>query len=67
MSTPITFPESPTSALAMKQSFPAPEPKSNTQSPFLISANSVGIPHPNPKSASGTYPSSFSYFSANIA
>jgi ABC-type branched-subunit amino acid transport system substrate-binding protein len=33
--------------------FPAPDPKSITVSPFLICANSVGIPHPRPKSASG--------------
>ena len=51
---------SPTNALAIKQSFPAPDPKSRTISPFFISANSVGIPHPNPKSASGMYPYNYS-------
>ncbi len=58
-SMPITLPESPTSCLAMKQSFPAPLPKSTTTSPFLILANCVGNPQPNPKSASALYPSKF--------
>ena len=53
ISTPITVPDSPTRALATKQSLPAPEPRSRTASPFLICANSVGIPQPSPRSASG--------------
>jgi len=36
----------------MKQSFPAPDPKSKTISPYFISEKAVGIPHPSPKSAS---------------
>jgi hypothetical protein len=51
-STPITFPGSPHKARAMKQSFPAPDPKSKTISPYFISEKAVGIPHPSPKSAS---------------
>ena len=58
ISTPITFPFSPVKARATKQSLPAPEPKSNTISPSFICANSVGIPHPKPKSASALYPPS---------
>ena len=53
MSMPITFPASPVSALAMKQSLPAPDPRSITTSPSLIFANCVGSPQPNPRSASG--------------
>ena len=50
-SIPITFPVSPVSCRAIKQSFPAPLPKSITTSPFLMRANSVGSPQPSPKSA----------------
>lgn len=60
MSTPITLPSFPHKALATKQSLPAPDPRSTTISPFFIYANSVGIPQPNPKSASAQYPSNFS-------
>jgi len=52
MSKPITLPVGPVNSLATKQSFPAPEPKSKTTLPSVINANSVGMPHPNPKSAS---------------
>ena len=38
--------------LAIKQSLPAPLPRSTTTSPFFISANSVGRPQPSPRSAS---------------
>ena len=55
-SMPITLPVSPTSALAIKQSLPAPEPKSKMVLPSLIPAYSVGNPQPTPKSASASYP-----------
>ena len=58
-SSPKTFPVSPVNSLAIKQSFPAPDPKSKTMSPSFICANSVGIPHPKLKSASSLYPFSF--------
>ncbi len=53
---PITSPVSPTSALAIKQSLPAPEPKSKTVLPSLMPAYSVGSPQPTPQSASTSYP-----------
>jgi len=46
MSTPITRPESPTFLAAKKQSNPAPDHKSKTTSPSLISPNPNGLPQP---------------------
>ena len=53
-SIPMTLPSAPVSARAMKQSFPAPDPRSMTVSPGLIRAYRVGSPHPTPRSASGS-------------
>ena len=63
MSTPITFPSGPTLSAAKKQSKPAPEPKSNTTSPFFKDARAIGFPHPSPRlELSGALPkSSFVY------
>jgi len=61
MSTPITFPLSPTFLEARKQSNPAPEPRSRTVSPSLREASATGFPHPRLRFApSGTDASSSS-------
>ena len=44
----MTFPLSFTKLAARNTSIPAPEPKSTTVLPSLISANLVGFPHPTP-------------------
>ena len=44
----MTFPLSFTKLAARNTSIPAPDPKSTTVSPSLISANLVGFPHPTP-------------------
>ena len=44
MSTPVTLPVEPTSLLNMKQSRPAPLPKSTTEHPSIASGNTG--PHP---------------------
>src|SRR5210317_1981475 len=55
MSTPITFPVSPTSLAAKKLSNPPPLPRSTTVSPALREPMATGLPQPSPMFApSGT-------------
>ena len=56
ISIPMTFQESPTKRLVINTLLPAQEHKSTPVSPSWIWANSVGNSHPNPRSASETYP-----------
>ena len=62
ISTPITFPVDPTYFDAMKQSIPAPDPRSSTVIPSFRSANAAGVPHPKPRSA----PSGIACLSASL-
>ncbi|MDD4776654.1 MAG: hypothetical protein PHV53_00045 [Fermentimonas sp.] len=48
MSTPITWPVSPTCLLARKQSKPPPLPRSRIVFPFFREAIVIGLPQPNP-------------------
>mmetsp|Transcript_9723 Transcript_9723/g.28734 ORF Transcript_9723/g.28734 Transcript_9723/m.28734 type:complete len:208 (-) Transcript_9723:369-992(-) len=51
MSTPMTWPVLPTCWAAMKQSMPAPLPRSTTTSPGCNAAAMSGLPQPRPRSA----------------